>query len=79
MVTTTVVLTVVIDLKRSGTYCPGFVRILSRFFAVSLANRTHPFCRCRLECSYVQVCGRVKRRVDLPLLLLLSRLGTLPF
>ena len=40
MVTTAVVLTVVIDLKRSGTYRSGFVRTLSRFcFAASWANR----------------------------------------
>ena len=39
MVTTAVVLTAAIDLKRSGTYRPGFVRTLSRFFAASLANR----------------------------------------
>ena len=39
MVTTAVVLTVVIDLKRSGTYRSGFVRTLSRFFAASLTNR----------------------------------------
>ena len=32
-------LTVAIDLKRSGTYRPGFLRTLSRFFAASLANR----------------------------------------
>ena len=39
MVTPAVVLTAVIDLKRSGTYRSGFVRTLSRFFAASLANR----------------------------------------
>ena len=39
MVTAAVVLTVVIDLKRSGTYRPGFVRTLSQLFAVSLANK----------------------------------------
>ena len=39
MVTAAVVLTVAIDLKRSGTYRPGFVRALSQFFAASLANR----------------------------------------
>ena len=39
MVTAAVVLTVAIDLKRSGAYRSGFVRSLSRFFAASLANR----------------------------------------
>ena len=66
MVTATVVLTVAIDLKRSGTYRSGFVRTLSRFFAASLANRHSSVCGCRLQCSYVQVCGRVTRQVDLP-------------
>ena len=39
MVTAAVVLTLAIGLERSETYRPGFVRILSRFFAASLANR----------------------------------------
>ena len=77
MVTVAVVLTVAIDLKRSGTYRPGFVRTLSRFLLQVWQIGTHPLCGCRLQCSYVQVCDRVTRRVDLPLLLLLSRLDTL--
>ena len=39
MVIAVVALTVAIDLKRSGTYRPGFVMTLSRFFAASLTNR----------------------------------------
>ena len=43
MVTTAVVLTVVIDLKRSGTYRSGFLRTLSQFFQGS-SRFTFWFC-----------------------------------
>ena len=39
MVIAAVALTVAIDLKRSGTYRPGFVKTLFQFFAASLVNR----------------------------------------
>ena len=79
MVTAAVVLTVAIDPKRSGAYRPGFVGLCPGFSLQGWQIGTHPFFGCRLHCSYVQVCCRVTRRVDLLLLLILSRLGTLSF
>ena len=79
VVTAAVVLTVAIDLKRSGTYRPGFVRTLSRFFAVSLANRYSSVLWVSptvLICAGTWLCHAAG---GFTLLLLLSRLGTLSF
>ena len=79
MVTAAVVLTVAIDLKRSGTYRPGFVKTLSRFFAASLANRHSSVLWVSptvLICAGMWSCHTAG---GFTLLLFLSRLGTLSF